>query len=91
MAGNVKEWCANSTEAGDRRYILGGAFGEESHMFDAPDAQAPFRRLTTYGFRCVKYPRAIAESLLAPLSVRRRDYDKEKPVDDETFRAYRNM
>ena len=91
MAGNVKEWCANSTEAGDRRYILGGAFGEESHMFDVPDAQAPFRRLTTYGFRCVKYPRAIAESLLAPLSMQRRDYDKEKPVDDETFRAYRNM
>jgi dienelactone hydrolase len=91
MAGNVKEWCANSVEASDSRYILGGGFGEPGHMFEASDAQPPFRRLATYGFRCARHLRPIAEALLVPVGIARRDYDKEKPVDDETFRAYRSM
>ncbi|MBE3131918.1 MAG: SUMF1/EgtB/PvdO family nonheme iron enzyme, partial [Acidobacteria bacterium] len=91
MAGNVKEWCANATEAGDSRYILGGGFGEAGHMFEVPDAQPSFRRLATYGVRCARYPRPFSETLLAPVGVERRDYDKEKPVDDETFRTYRNL
>jgi eukaryotic-like serine/threonine-protein kinase len=43
MAGNVKEWCWN--HADDRRYILGGGWGEPTYMFTEPDAQTPFRRL----------------------------------------------
>ena len=91
MAGNVKEWCANSSEQGDTRYILGGGVGEAGHMYEAPDAQSPFRRLANYGVRCVTYPRPIPEELLAPVGMQRRDYSKEEPVDDGTFRTYRRL
>ena len=89
MAGNVKEWCWN--QADDRRYILGGAWGEPSYMFTEPDAQAPFRRLATYGFRCAKYPRPLSDPLTAAVGALSRDYSKEKPVSDETFRLYQNI
>ena len=55
MAGNVKEWCANASS--DKRYILGGAFDEPVYMFNDPDAQSPFARQPTFGFRCVKADR----------------------------------
>jgi formylglycine-generating enzyme required for sulfatase activity len=67
MAGNVKEWCWN--RADERRYILGGGWGEPSYMFTNPDAQAPFRRLATYGFRCAKYPRPLSDPLTAASGV----------------------
>ena len=89
MAGNVKEWCASATGAGGSRYIMGGGFGEVATMFEAPEAPPPFRRLAKYGVRCALYKRPPSADLLAPVEVKRRDYDKEKPVDDETFRAYR--
>jgi dienelactone hydrolase len=91
MAGNVKEWCANAVEAPDSRYILGGGFGDSGIMFAAADAQPTFRRQANYGFRCASYPRPLSADLLAPLRAQRRDYSKEKPVDDETFNAYRAM
>jgi eukaryotic-like serine/threonine-protein kinase len=89
MAGNVKEWCWN--QSGDRRYILGGAWGEPSYMFADPDAQPPFQRLATYGFRCAKYVRPVSDSLTAPVSELSRDFSKEKPASDETFRLYQNV
>jgi len=52
LAGNAKEWCLNAT--GNKRFILGGAWNEPSYTFNIPDAQSPFDRATTYGFRCVK-------------------------------------
>ncbi len=42
MAGNIKEWCWNST--GDRRYILGGAWNEPVYMYEKMDARDPFDR-----------------------------------------------
>ena len=52
MAGNVKEWCANAS--GTKRYILGGGWNEPSYMFSDPDAQSPWDRLPSYGFRCAQ-------------------------------------
>jgi formylglycine-generating enzyme required for sulfatase activity/dienelactone hydrolase/predicted Ser/Thr protein kinase len=89
MAGNVKEWCWNGSD--DRRYILGGAWGEPSYMFTNPDAQAPFRRLATYGFRCAKYSRPLSDPLTAAVGRLSRDYSKEKPASDDTFRLYENI
>ncbi len=89
MAGNVKEWCWNPSD--DRRYILGGAWGEPSYMFTAPDAQAPFRRLASYGFRCAKYSKPLSDALAAAVGALRRDYSREEPVSDETFRLYQNV
>ena len=55
MAGNVKEWCWNSSA--EKRYILGGAWNEPVYMFTDADAQLPFERGPTYGFRCIKADR----------------------------------
>ncbi len=68
MAGNVKEWTANA--AGDRRYILGGAWDEPAYAFSIPDARAPFARDGTFGFRCVRRPTAPPERSFAPLTLR---------------------
>ena len=91
MAGNAKEWCWNAT--GDRRFILGGAWNEPEYMFGAIDAQSPFDRLPTYGFRCVKIlpGTAVPEATLAPIPLISRDFAKERPVPDSVFAIYKNL
>lgn len=94
MAGNVKEWCWNqSGKEQEQRYILGGAFSEPFYMFHDPDAQPAFSRLPTYGFRCVKYlsPRPVSQALLEPAQAPFRDFSKDKPVSDETFRVFQSF
>lgn len=92
LAGNVKEWCWNAADAGgSRRYILGGAWNEPVYMFNDPDAQPPMSRLSTYGFRCVKYLSAVPEGLLAAAETARRDFTRERPVADHTFDIYRRF
>jgi formylglycine-generating enzyme required for sulfatase activity/dienelactone hydrolase len=92
MAGNVKEWCWN--RSGDRRYILGGGWNEAMYMFVDDDAQSPFDRLPTYGFRCMKNlgdPGANAEALRQPIEHLTRDYNKERPVSDQVFEIYKRF
>ena len=89
MAGNVKEWTWNAV--GERRSILGGAWNESSYMFTDPDAQDPFTRGLTYGFRCAKYPAEIPAALLDPVRRETRNYATEKPADDKTFENYRRI
>jgi dienelactone hydrolase len=90
MAGNVKEWCANESGEG-RRFILGGGFGEPSYMFIDQDAQNPWDRRATYGFRCAKLLEKAPEAAWARIEVPFRDYAKEKPVSDDVFRAYAGL
>ncbi len=89
MAGNAKEWCWNPS--GPRRFILGGAWNEPVYMFTDADAQRPFERSLTYGFRLVKYLSEPAKAALDPIASLLRDYSKEKPVSDETFRFYAGL
>jgi serine/threonine protein kinase/formylglycine-generating enzyme required for sulfatase activity/pimeloyl-ACP methyl ester carboxylesterase len=91
MAGNVKEWCWNATEA--KRFILGGAWNEPPYMFVDQDAQAPFERSATFGFRTVKAASgtSLPPAALAPISFAYRDYAKEKPVSDAVFSVLRNQ
>jgi dienelactone hydrolase len=92
MAGNVKEWCWN--RSGNRRYILGGGWNEAMYMFVDNDAQSPFDRLPTYGFRCMKNlgkPDANADALKQPIEHLTRDYNKEKPVSDQVFEIYKRF
>jgi hypothetical protein len=91
MAGNVKEWC--STASGSRRYILGGGWNEPSYMFMDVDAQSPWDRLPTYGFRCAKYMAPLPADQLAAVPVVNvtRDYAAEKPADEALFRTYRGF
>jgi len=91
MAGNAKEWCWNATE--NKRFILGGAWNEPPYMFVDQDAQSPFNRLPTYGFRCVKTipGTSLPQAALAPISFRFRDFSREKPVSDQVFAAFKNL
>jgi predicted Ser/Thr protein kinase/dienelactone hydrolase len=87
MAGNVKEWCWNEAANGNR-LILGGGFGEPDYMFNHADAYSPWARRANFGFRCARYDGPPAAAAKAVISVPTRDYFKEKPVSDETFKAY---
>ena len=92
MAGNVKEWCWNASE--NLRFILGGGWNEPSYMYYEVDAQSPFARLSTYGFRCAKYledrEEAVDEftrSIQLPL----REIHHKISVSDEAFHAYKSL
>jgi eukaryotic-like serine/threonine-protein kinase len=91
MPGNVKEWCLNP--AGAKRYILGGAYNEPVYMFTDADAQSPFARSTTYGFRCIKTDRAedLFATLTAEAALPSRDLRNVAPVSDEVFRVWRSV
>ena len=93
MAGNVKEWIWTEADPGTR-YVLGGGWDEPNYMFMAPDAQSPFLRAPNVGFRCVKYidPEAVATVAMQPMpSPIPRNFNKEEPVSDKVFQAYRSM
>ncbi|UCC98892.1 MAG: protein kinase [Phycisphaerales bacterium] len=56
MAGNVREWCVNAPDEGERsRYIRGGACNDPDYMFVRWDLQSPWKRYPENGFRCVQY------------------------------------
>jgi len=91
MAGNAKEWCWNAT--GSKRFILGGAWNEPPYMFADQDAQSPFDRAPTYGFRTVKQipGTPLPKAALEPIFFTIRDYSKIKPVSDKVFAIFRNL
>lgn len=91
MAGNVKEWCWN--EAGGRHYIMGGGWNEPGYMFTDADAQSPWDRSPTYGFRCAKYAAPPPPVQVKAIDLVRvtRDYAAEKPASHEVFRLYRSF
>jgi dienelactone hydrolase len=88
MAGNAKEWCLNAVKDG-RRFVLGGGWNEASYMFNDADAQDPFTRGTSFGFRLAKSLDArTAPEASAVIPLAQRDYGKETPVRPEIARAY---
>ena len=89
MAGNVKEWCWNSSHG--QRFILGGAWNEPKYSLSHPEPLSPFDRGAANGFRCIKHIHPPAEAHLAPLEAPFRDYSKEQPVSDTVFKAYAAM
>jgi formylglycine-generating enzyme required for sulfatase activity/dienelactone hydrolase len=90
MAGNVKEWIWNEA-GGGLRFALGGAWSDAPYMFYDEDARSPFDRSATNGFRCVTYTSPPAAEIMGLVKRSFRDYSKEKPVDDEVFRAYKSL
>jgi cephalosporin-C deacetylase-like acetyl esterase len=88
MAGNVKEWCRNASK--DQRLILGGSWREPTYMFYFADAQSPFDRSETYGFRCMKHLEVdvtARENLAKEIPLWNREDSIGKPVSDEVFEA----
>jgi len=91
MAGNVKEWCWNEANSGER-YILGGAWNEPTYMFDDAEARSAFERSPNFGFRCAKYTSTGETAKAAdPVMPQARDYRREKPVSDQLFQAYKSL
>ncbi|UCE49120.1 MAG: protein kinase [Phycisphaerales bacterium] len=96
MAGNVKEWCFNATDdSPDHRCILGGAWGEQTYMFNSMDTRSVWDRSPVNGFRCVQYPDgkdSVPDSLFHPVERRVfRDYSIETPASDEEFESYKKF
>ncbi|MFC1633433.1 protein kinase [Planctomycetota bacterium] len=96
MAGNVKEWSWSATdESGSHRYILGGAWGEQSYQFGDLDSRSPWDRAQVNGFRCVQYPngkQAVPNVLFNPIEhFIDRDYSSDTPVSEEEFQFYKRL
>ena len=89
MAGNAKEWTASEVDG--KRLILGGGFNEPNYMFNDLDAQAPFDRKATYGFRCVKYITPPTAEATRPIVMPTGNFAAAPPISDALFEAYRNQ
>jgi dienelactone hydrolase len=87
MAGNVKEWCLNEGQDGNR-FILGGGFGDQTYQFAFTDEQPPWRRDANFGVRGVTLDAPLPAAALAKINSVSRDFSREKPLSDDVFRAY---
>ena len=90
LAGNAREWIWNATSQGRDRFILGGAWNDPEYAFTDNFAQPTFDRSASNGFRCIRYldgdgGRAVLER---PMERIYRDFMKEKPVPEATFRQF---
>jgi dienelactone hydrolase len=95
MAGNVKEWCANATDADGLRYILGGGWNEPAYQYNQPDARDPWERAPTSGMRLIKDRDAAAsrtsDEAAAPIVRIYGDPKSVVPVSDDLFEVYRRF
>jgi hypothetical protein len=89
MAGNVREWCWNSTA--DFRYVLGGAWNEPRYMYYDPNALPPFDRSEENGLRTARYSSPPAVALLDDVQGLVYDFNEIEPVSDEIFDVYRGL
>jgi formylglycine-generating enzyme required for sulfatase activity/dienelactone hydrolase len=92
MAGNVREWCENEGEGGER-FILGGGWSDPAYGFTDAYAQPPMDRSVINGIRLVRYLRdepALAQARM-PQARASRDYATEKPASDDAFQSFRHF
>ena len=92
MAGNVREWCWNETQHG--RLVRGGAWNDNTYMFQYLSQAPAFDRSSKNGFRCAFYPEPekIPESAFQMVKFGETiDYYKEKPVPDSIFQVYKEQ
>jgi len=92
LAGNVREWCANTSGKG-LYYSLGGGWNDATYSFNDAYQVDAMDRSVGNGFRCIKVlsdDESYAE-VSRSVAMRFRDYFKEKPVDDKTFEFFRRQ
>jgi len=95
MAGNVREWVWNQTPKG--RLVRGGAWNDNTYMFNLLGQAPPMNRSPKNGFRCAIYPsvekipKAAFQEEGIPSREKFADLYKEKPVVDSVFQAYRGQ
>ncbi len=93
MAGNVREWNWNETNAG--HLISGGGWSDEPYMFTDWDQLPAFDRSPMNGFRCALYSGeakvpAIALRFVEMAWKGKMDYSLVTPVPESTFLIYKN-
>lgn len=87
MAGNVREWVLNAS--GSERFILGGAWNDNTYLFPLAYAANPWDRSEKNGFRLVRYlDDADVVEAGRPLDLPYRDYTAERPVSDDVFAGF---
>jgi len=91
MAGNVKEWCLNTSEGTELRYILGGAWNEPAYRFRDEEAADAWQRNPTFGMRLVKNLGPVGGDAVA--GVRRVNGDPASlvPVADPHFEVLKGF
>jgi dienelactone hydrolase len=92
MAGNVREWCSNEIQRD--RLVRGGAWDDNTYMFDQLSRAPTMDRSARNGFRCALYvnPANIPSSAFAEVKLPEvPDFYKEKPVPDSVFKLYRDL
>jgi dienelactone hydrolase len=89
LSGNVREWCANATERGDR-FILGGGWNDPAYAGNDAYAQSPWDRAETNGVRCIRYSDGSVDrdAVQGTIDLPFRDLLSEPRVSDETFALY---
>ncbi len=91
LAGNHREWAWSETHG--RRYSLGGAWNDPTYLVAWMEPRDPFDRSPGNGFRCAVYrdrktpPERYAGAVDRPW----RDFSREKPASDETFRVLKEF
>jgi dienelactone hydrolase len=90
MAGNVREWCWNTSP--DGRFILGGAWNDVRYMSTNISQLPAFNRSSKNGFRCAIYPdrNKIPAEVFQPIPVQfdDQDYRFMEPVSETEFLIY---
>ena len=91
MAGNVREWCWNSSNREGQRFILGGGWNDPVYAFDS-DAytQPPFDRSAGNGFRCIKYLGEAQDEARSArtITLSFRDFFRETPSSGKEVEAF---
>jgi serine/threonine protein kinase len=92
MAGNVREWCSNETPEG--RAIRGGAWDDNTYMFEVQSNAPAFDRSIKNGLRCALYPDPAEIPAAAFEKIETGgtyDVTTEKPVPDSIFAVYKEQ
>ena len=90
IAGNVREWCINESNKKGQRFILGGGWNDPTYAFNDGYIQSVLDRSMGNGFRCMKELQgdSTMEKLVGKVEFAFRNYNDEKPVNDETLKVF---
>ncbi len=92
LGGNVREW-VSTRGAGERRYLVGGGWGDPVYFLHDSQAADPWQRSAKDGFRCARYLSGEAPAeLRAPIRFPVQDFSGAGVVlSDDVFEANRGF